>query len=50
MNRLYTLLTAMVVRTYAPIGQRPILKQNLTRDHLSAMSGITLEGKLYMVE
>jgi transposase len=40
----------MVVRTYAPIGQRPILKENLTRDHLSAMSGITLDGKLYMME
>src|SRR5687768_13023327 len=40
----------MVVRTYAPIGETPILKENLTRDHLSAMSGITLEGKLYMLE
>ena len=28
-------LLPMVVRTsYAPIGQRPILKENLTRDHL----------------
>src|SRR3712207_7027575 len=26
------------------------LKENLTRDHLSAMSGITLEGKLHMIE
>jgi len=43
-------LLPMVVRTYAPIGQTPILKENLTRDHLSAMSGITLEGKLYMLE
>jgi transposase len=43
-------LLAMVVRTYAPIGQTPILKENLTRDHLSAMSGITLDGKLYMME
>jgi hypothetical protein len=41
----------MVVRTYAPVGKTPILKENLTRDHLSsAMSGITLEGKLYMIE
>jgi len=40
----------MVVHTYAPIGKTPILKENLTRDHLSAMSGITLEGKLYMIE
>ena len=43
-------LLAMVVRTYAPVGKTPILKENLTRDHLSAMSGITLEGKLYMIE
>jgi len=40
----------MVVRTYAPVGKTPILKENLTRDHLSAMSGITLEGELYMLE
>jgi len=40
----------MVVRTYAPVGKTPILRGNLTRDHLSAMSGITLEGKLYMME
>ena len=39
-----------VVRTYAPVGETPILHENLTRDHLSAMSGITLEGKLYMLE
>ena len=43
-------LLPMVVRTYAPVGKTPILKENLTRDHLSAMSGITLEGKLYMME
>jgi len=35
----------MVVRTYAPMGKSPILRENLTRDHLSAMSAITLEGK-----
>jgi hypothetical protein len=40
----------MVVRTYAPVGKTPILKENLTRDHLSAMSAITLDGKLYMLE
>ena len=43
-------LLPMVVRTYAPVGETPILHENLTRDHLSAMSGITLEGKLYMLE
>ena len=39
-------LLPTVVRTYAPVGQTPILREKLTRDHLSAMSGITLEGKL----
>jgi transposase len=43
-------LLPMVVRTYAPVGQTPILHEHLTRDHLSAMSGITLEGRLYMIE
>jgi hypothetical protein len=43
-------LLPAVVRTYAPIGQTPILHEQLSRDHLSAMSGITLEGKLLMLE
>lgn len=43
-------LLPAVVRTYAPIGQTPVLREELSRDHLSVMSGITLEGKLLMVE
>ena len=43
-------LLPAVVRTYAPIGQTPVLHEQLSRDHLSAMSAITLEGKLYMKE
>jgi len=43
-------LLPMVVRTYAPVGKTPILREHLTRDHLSAMSGITLDGRLYMSE
>lgn len=39
-----------VVRTYAPVGQTPVIHEQLSRDHLSAMSGITLEGKLLMME
>ena len=27
-------LLAAVVRTYAPVGKTPILKENLSRDHL----------------
>jgi transposase len=36
-----------VVRTYAPVGQTPIMREWCTRDHLSAISAISPEGKLY---
>ncbi len=35
------------MRTYAPIGQTPILREWWTRDHLSAISAISPEGKVY---
>jgi transposase len=35
------------VRTYAPIGQTPTLREWCTRDHLSAIGAISPEGKLY---
>jgi transposase len=38
-----------VARTYAPRGQTPILRVPLTKDHLSAISAITPEGKLYLM-
>ena len=34
------------MRTYAPVGQTPILREWWTRDHLSAISAISPEGKL----
>ena len=40
-------LLPMVVRTYAPIGQTPILEHLLSYDHLSVISAITPDGKLY---
>ena len=43
-------LLPTVVRTYAPVGQTPILHEHLTRDHLSVISAITMEGKLLMME
>jgi transposase len=43
-------LLPIVVCTYAPVGRTPVLHEHLSRDHLSAMSGITLEGRLYMLE
>ena len=38
-----------LVRTYAPVGQTPVIRAPLSRDHLSAMGGITPEGKLYLM-
>jgi transposase len=42
-------LLPAVLRTYAPVGQTPIIRSRLTNDHLSAISGITPEGKLYLL-
>ena len=36
-----------VARTYAPRGQTPVLRAPLTRDHLSAISAITPDGRLF---
>jgi transposase len=36
-----------LVRTYAPCAQTPVLRSVYTRDHLSVMSGITMQGRLY---
>jgi transposase len=41
-------LLPAVVRTYAPAGKTPVLRSPLTRDHLSAISGITPTGGLFM--
>ncbi len=43
-------LLPAVVRTYAPVGQTPVLREKLSRDHLSVISAISLEGRLYMME
>ena len=43
-------LLPTVVRTYAPEGQSPILHVHLTRNHLSVISAISVEGKLLMME
>src|SRR5579885_3422255 len=41
-------LLPMLVRTYAPRGHIPVLRVKLTRDHLSAIGGITPQGRLFM--
>jgi transposase len=37
----------LVVKTYAPRGQTPVLRVPLSRDHLSVISGITAHGWLH---
>jgi transposase len=37
-----------VVRTWSPRGQTPRLTVKHTKDHLSAISGITLDGRLFL--
>jgi transposase len=41
-------LLPLAVRTWAPRGQTPLLRVKLTHDHLSVISGITLDGRLFM--
>jgi transposase len=36
-----------VVRTYAPEGLTPVLREQQSHDHLSVMGGMTPEGKVY---
>src|SRR5262249_52130845 len=41
-------LLPLAVRTWAPCGQTPIVRVPLTHDQLSAMSGITRDGRLFL--
>jgi transposase len=41
-------LLPMVVRTYAPCGQTPILKEFLSYKHLSLIGAVTPEGRLFL--
>jgi transposase len=41
-------LLPSVVRTWGPKGQTPILDEVYSRDHFSAISAITPQGKLYL--
>lgn len=36
------------VRTWAPRGKTPCLRVKLSKDHLSASSGVTLDGRLFV--
>jgi transposase len=41
-------LLPLAVRTWAPCGQTPVLTVPLTHDHLSAIGGITPQGRLLL--
>jgi len=41
-------LLPRAVRTWAPRGETPILRVPLTRDHRSAISALTLDGRLFL--
>ena len=38
----------MLMRSYAPRGKTPILKELVSRDHISAIGAITPEGRLFL--
>lgn len=40
-------LLPSVVRTYAPVGETPILRHTLSHDHLSVIGAVGLHEKLY---
>ena len=41
-------LLPMAVRTSALRGQTPVLRVRLTRDHLSAIGGMSQKGRIFM--
>ena len=42
-------LLPSLVRTWAPRGERPILREWVSRDHLSSIVGISEAGELYLL-
>jgi len=43
-------LLPCVVRSWSAVGRRPVLREWLSRDHLSAIAGISEDGQLYILE
>lgn len=43
-------LLPSVVRTWSPVGHRPVLREWVSRDHLSAIGGISEGGQLYLLQ
>lgn len=42
-------LLPALVRTYAPRGKTPVLRVRLSREHVSTIAGITMEGDLLLM-
>ncbi len=40
-------LLPFVARTYAPVGQTPVLRAPLRRDHRSVIGAVTADGRLF---
>lgn len=43
-------LLPCVVRTWSPVGQRPLLREWVSRDHLSAICAISESGELFLLQ
>ena len=41
-------LLPALLRTWAPVGQTPVIRRQLSYDHRSAISAISLTGELYL--
>ena len=41
-------LLPALLRTWAPVGQTPVIRRKLSYDHLSAISAISMTGELYL--
>jgi transposase len=41
-------MSPMVAKTWSPAGRKPQLSPPLSRSHLSAIGGVTLDGRLYL--
>ena len=46
-NKVVRVIRILVERTWAPVGQTPQIRYNFNWKKLSAMAGITLDGKIY---
>ena len=41
-------LLPALLRTWAPVAQTPVIRRQLSREHLSAISAVSISGELYL--